>query len=492
MIKTLQLQPIDKLAITLIVSLTLVIGGLIWLGNSCGNQCLLQTGPRVKEFSWENREIGAEDQAFIITFDRPMDHASVEKNLVIDPPLPGKLSWAGRRLAYTLTSPIPYGEKYHLQIEGAREQFPSGNRLGQTLGIFEREFKSRDRAFAYIGTNGEEQGRLIFYNLTEEKKTLLTPADLTVMAFEFYPDGKKILFSAVAKNQGVQGIRELQLYQVDSSQSPAKIELVLDNKDYQNNHFDLAKDGETIVVQRIERRNPINFDLWAVKSGEKPRQLNIQGGEFLIAPDSKTLAVTQGEGIALLPLKTETKPLDFLPKFGRILNFSADGTAAAMVNFNTDNAKMRYIRSLFYVNNQGLQKRLLNLQGSIIDCQFNATGSDLYCLLTELVTNSQEYKEKPYFAKIDVKTGQVTPLLELADYRDIHINLSPDSLAIIFDQLRTSYDTNPTNPLTTDSGETIIGGRLWMLIPPLQDGVKASKSDLIELPLAGIRPQWMP
>jgi len=492
MLKTLQLQPIDKLAITLIVSLTLVIGGLIWLGNSCGNQCLLQTGPRVKEFSWENREIGSEDQAFIITFDRPMDHASVEKNLVIDPPLPGKFSWAGRRLAYTLTSPIPYGEKYHLQIEGAREQFRSGNRLGQTLAIFEREFKSRDRAFAYIGTNGEEQGRLIFYNLTEEKKTLLTPANLTVMAFEFYPDGKKILFSAVAKNRGIEGIRELQLYQVDSSQSPAKIELVLDNKDYQNNHFDLAKDGETIVVQRIERRNPINFDLWAVKSGEKPQQLNIQGGEFLIAPDSKTLAVTQGEGIALLPLKFETKPLDFLPKFGRILNFSADGTAAAMVNFNTDNAKMRYIRSLFYVNNQGLQKRLLNLQGSIIDCQFNATGSDLYCLLTELVTNSQEYKEKPYFAKIDVKTGQVTPLLELADYRDIHISLSPDSLAIIFDQLRTSYDTNPTNPLTTDSGETIIGGRLWMLIPPLQDGVKASKSDLIELPLAGIRPQWMP
>ena len=492
MIKTLQLQPIDKLAIQLMLSLTLVIGGFIWLGNSCGNQCLFQTGPRIKEFSWENREIGSEDQAFIITFDRSMDHASVEKNLVIDPPLPGKFSWAGRRLAYTLTSPIPYGEKYHLQIEGAREQFPSGNRLGQTLAIFEREFKSRDRAFAYIGTNGEEQGRLIFYNLTEEKKTLLTPANLTVMAFEFYPDGKKILFSAVAKNQGIQGIRELQLYQVDTSQSPAKIELVLDNKDYQNNHFDLAKDGKTIVVQRIERRNPINFDLWAVKSGEKPQQLNIQGGEFLIAPDSKTLAVTQGEGIALLPLKTETKPLDFLPKFGRILNFSADGTAAAMVNFNTDNAKMRYIRSLFYVNNQGLQKRLLNLQGSIIDCQFNATGSDLYCLLTELVTNSQEYKEKPYFAKIDVKTGQVTPLLELADYRDIHISLSPDSLAIIFDQLRTSYDTNPTNPLTTDSGETIIGGRLWMLIPPLQDGVKASKSDLIELPLAGIRPQWMP
>ncbi len=40
--------------------------------------------------------------------------------------------------------------------------------------------RSRFNPFAYIGTNGEEQGRLIFYNLTEEKKTLLTPANLTV------------------------------------------------------------------------------------------------------------------------------------------------------------------------------------------------------------------------------------------------------------------------------------------------------------------------
>jgi hypothetical protein len=66
--------------------------------------------------------------------------------------------------------------------------------------MFEREFKSCDRAFAYIGTNGEEQGRLIFYNLTEEKKTLLTPANLTVMAFEFYPDGKKSSFGRGEKS----------------------------------------------------------------------------------------------------------------------------------------------------------------------------------------------------------------------------------------------------------------------------------------------------
>jgi Tol biopolymer transport system component len=487
------LQPIDKLAISLILSLGVVIGGLIYAGTFCGEACLVQTGPRVKEFSWSGKTIGVEDKAFILTFDRPMDHASVEKNLVIDPPLPGKFSWAGRRLAYTLKSPIPYGETYEVQLEGAREHFRSGERAGQPLQSFVGQFKSRDRAFAYIGTDGAEQGRLILYNLTEQKKTLLTPANLNVMAFEFYPEGEKILFSAAAKNQGFQGIRELELYQVSTEKGGgAPIEKVLDNRDYQNNQFDLSPDGKTIVVQRVNRQNPADFDLWMIGSDRQPRRLNTPGGDFTIAPDGKTIAVAQGEGIALLPLETEAKPLDFLPKFGRVLSFSPDGTAAAMVNFNTDNAKLRYARSLFYVNNQGLQKRLLDVQGSIVDCHFNASGSDLYCLLTQLAIDSQEYQETPYLARINVHTGKLTPLLELPNYRDIRIGLSPDGLAILFDQIMTSENATASNPLSTDSGEAIAGGRLWMLIPPIAEDSKPSKPDLIELPLAGIRPQWMP
>ena len=93
-----------------------------------------------------------------------------------------------------------------------------------------------------------------------------------------------------------------------------------------------------------------------LKDQGKPQPLNVRGGEFLITPDSQTLAIAKGEGIALLPLKPGANPLDFLPKFGRVLSFSRDGRAAAMVNYNTDNAKLKYTRSLFYVNNQGIQK----------------------------------------------------------------------------------------------------------------------------------------
>jgi dipeptidyl aminopeptidase/acylaminoacyl peptidase len=422
-----------------------------------------------------------------------MDRASVEKNLVIEPPLPGKFSWAGRRLAYTLLAPVPYGETYHLQIEGARERFRPGDRPGQTLQSFEGEFKSRDRAFAYIGTRGEERGRLILYNITRERKTLLTPPDLAVTDFTFYPGREKILFAAAPGKLGFQGIRELELYTVTTdSDGERKIVRVLDNETYQNDRFELSADGRTIVVRRVNRNNPVDFDLWAIEGMNPPRRLNVRGGDFTLAPDGKTLAVAQGEGIAIFPLRAGAKPLDFLARFGRVLGFSPEGTAAALVDFNTDNPGARYVRSLYYVNDRGQQKRLLDVRGSIVDCRFDPSGAHLYCLLAQLITDGREYREKPYLARIDVRTARPLPLLEFPDYRDLKIDLSPDGLALLFDQVATSQDANDENPLSTDSGEAIVGGRLWMLIPPLADDARASEPDLIELPLAGIRPRWMP
>ncbi|NJP18887.1 MAG: Ig-like domain-containing protein [Hydrococcus sp. CRU_1_1] len=491
------LQPIDRISLTLILIFSLAIGGLVWGGTACGTACFVRTGPRIREFSWQNKQVGAEDKAFIMTFDRPMDRKEVEKNLEISPPLSGKISWAGRRLAYTLDTPVPYGESYEVTLKDAREHFRAKAEAGQVMQPFSGQFHSRDRAFAYIGTLGHEQGRLIINNLTQNKKALLTPSDLVVMDFKFYPKGDRILFSAAPRSLGDRGLRELQLYQISTqlpengSESSQKAELILDNKDYQNNQFDLSSDGETIVVQRVNRKNPADFDLWMVRSGTEPKRLNTSGGEFLIAPDGQTIAVAQGQGIGILPLKPGAEAIDFLPKFGKILSFSRDGSAAAMVNFNMDNAKLRYTRSLFYVNNQGVQKELLGIQGSILDCQFNATDTHLYCLLTQLL-DGEEYQEKPYFARINIETAKVTPLLALPDFRDIKVSLAPDGLAILFDQIVRGNSANSAAPLTTSSGEPIREGRLWLLVPPPDDAPSGTKPQLEELPLQGFRPQWQP
>lgn len=494
--------PIDKICFSFIVFLTLLITILIGGSKLCiNNQCVFNNSPKVKEFSWDNYKISSSDQAFVLTFDRPMDHKSVEKNLIIEPPLPGRISWAGRRLVYTLNTTIPYGTNYRLSLRDAQEKFRGNHKLGTLIEPFIVEFQSRDRAFAYIDSKGENMGQLILFNSTKNNETILTPNNLAVVDFKFSLNGEFIVFSASEKKSGINGLSQLQLYKVSTGLSnsensenlkiPGEIELILDNQEYQNNDFDITgENGEIVVVQRINRQNPTDFDLWLIEPEKIPQPLNHQGGEFLITPDGKNIALAQGEGIAIIPLEKDAKPLDFLPKYGRILSFSPNGSGAAMINFNTQNPKLRYTKSLVYVNNQGTEKELLNVKGSIIDCKFNSYGSHLYCLLTELIEQQQEYREQPYFAVIDIKTNQVIPLVALPNYQDIELSISPDSFGILFDQIITSPDSlTPQKELTTESNEPIINSSLWLLTLPSS---QSPSPQLKELGFAGFKPQWSP
>ncbi len=477
------LQPIDRLAIALVILLALIIGLLVWVGSVCDDTCIFYAGARVNGFNWENKTIGREDRAFILNFNRPLDRTSVEQNLTISPALPGKISWSGLRLAYTLESPAPYGENYQVSLAGATERFPNQEKVGNKIRPFAAKFRSRDRASAYIGTQGIEKGKLILFNWTQQKKTILTPDYLTVFDFEPYPQGDRLLFSAADNKLGIKGILNLQLYSVTTGLNP-QVKLILDNQEYQNNKFDLAQDGKKILVQRLNRNNPNNFGLWMI-TADKPPQLitDAQIGDFMIAPDSQTVAVAQGEGIALLPLETNAKPLDFIPKFGQVLDFTADGTGAAMINYNTDNAKLSYTRSLFYVNTQGVQKELLNTEGSIQNCQFDPTATYLYCWLTKLV-KGKEYVEKPYIAEINLKTSKVKTLVSLAEYQDSKLSVAPDGLGILFER-------SPNNTSSINDSSTTEDKSIWLLIRASQ---KSNSADFNaeQLPFVGFSPQWLP
>ncbi len=491
------LQPIDKIAIALMVVLGLIMGLLVWGGHACDNNCLFHTGARVSSFSWQNKFIGGEDRAFLLTFNRPMDRSTVEENLQIAPPLPGKISWSGLTLAYTLETPAPYGETYQVNLDGARDRFAAED--GEVMQPFVGKFRSRDRAFAYIGSQGEENGRLVLYNWTQQQKTILTPGNLIVFDFEPYPQGDRLLFSAADSDSEIDSIRTLQLYTVTTGLNNRatedfrpQLKLILDNKKYQNNKFDLSQDGKTIVVQRINRQQPSDFGLWAIAETKSPQLISDSpGGDFLLTPDSQTIAVAQGEGIALLPLQPDADPIDFLPQFGQVLSFAPDGSGAAMINYNTDNANLRYTRSLFYVNNQGKQTELLNTEGSILDCQFNPSATQLYCWLTK-VEKTTEYKEKPYLATIDIQTGKTTPILALPEYQDSQISIAPDGLGILFDRILTGEVAATANTPTTNSGEAIVNSYVWMLIPSPSQSPNSSPYQLEQLPFLGFRPQWLP
>ncbi|MEA5616951.1 hypothetical protein VB711_03715 [Cronbergia sp. UHCC 0137] len=519
------IQPLDRIAIAVILLLSLLIGLIIWKGDG--------VKPSVRNFTWQNQKIGAEDISFSLTFSRPMDTKSVEENLKVYPVdtknpedyaknclvntktsednskncpvLVGKISWAGRRMVYTLVTPAPYGTNYKVQLAEARDKFSLQEGKNRRMQPFIGSFSTRDRAILYIGANPEEQGQLVLYNLTQGQKKVITPKDLIVMDFEPFPNGEKILLSA--RSSKTPDLLSSQLYtvttgipsQVGQETEPAgKMDLVLDNKEYQNLKFDLSSDGQRIIVQRGKRDNPGDFGLWYIpvpsNADDKITPKKLQGkpgGDFLITPDSKAVAVAQGQGTAILSLETDTtKPLDFLPQFGLVQAFSKDGSQAAMVKFNTD-----YTRDLFLVTNQGTQKQLLKTTGSILNCQFDTASPTLYCLLTQLISQEQ-YIEQPYLVAINLKTEQQKPLLVLPPgQRNVQMNLAPDGLGLLFDQvvsLETTGVPLPANTLKTDEGEPIASSSLWLMpLLPLAENTDIEMKPEA-LPLVGFHPHWLP
>ncbi len=489
------IQPLDRVAIALMLLLTLLIGFMILKGDV--------VAVRVREFTWQNQQIGADDISFTLNFSRPMDVKSVEENLRIEPPLAGKISWAGRRMVYTLLTPAPYGTNYEVRLQNARDRFAEKEGKNRLIQPFRGNFSSRDRVIMYIGAEPENKGQLVLYNLTEERKNIITPKDLIVMDFKPFPHGEKILFSARTSNN--QDLLSAQLYTVTTGISaqpqtlaePAgKVDLVLDNKQYQNLKFDLSPDGKTIVIQRGNRNDPSDFGLWFMpapsNSGERPTPQRLKsqpGGDFMITPDSKAVAVAQGQGAAILPLQADaSKPLDFLPQFGLVQSFSKDGSQAAMVKFNTD-----YTRDLFLVTNQGIQKPLLKTTGSILNCQFDPASPTLYCLLTQLVSD-EEFIEQPYLVAIDLNTGEQRPLLLLPiEQRNVQMSLAPDGLGLLFDQVMPQLEPVPltANVLKTEDGEAIASSSLW-LMPLLPIDATNSAIQPEKLPLVGFHPRWLP
>jgi hypothetical protein len=226
---------------------------------------------------------------------------------------------------------------------------------------------------------------------------------------------------------------------------------VLDNRDYQNLKFDLSADGQAIVVQRVSQQNPADFGPWLVRPGQPAEPIETEpGGDFMIAPDSQSLLLLQGQGTAIIDLGGEPSsgprpPLDFLPNYGRVLDLAADGTAAAMVNFNQDDPEKRFTESLFLVTNQGREEELLQVSGSILEAHFDPTQPVLYVLVTELVNAAESsdlnpdllpttdaYVEQPLLLAVTLD-GVVSPLLRLPQQQRIHMSVAPDGRSLLLD-----------------------------------------------------------
>lgn len=481
-------QRLDLAAIIFISTLCLPLGFLLYGGRS--------TYPKVQSFSWQAKAIGAEDTAFIFTFNRPMNWDSVAKGLRITPPLPGKFSSSGRRFIYTLDQPIPYGQSFQVGLDGATETAVSRSNLPQQIvQPFKGQFRSRDRAFAYIGVGGAADGRLVLQNLTRQTTTVLTPKSWVVTSFKSYPKGDLLLVGAVERKADLKGTFEQRLYTVSTGlgQEPAgQTRLLLDNAKAQILKFDLSANGGSIVLQRYGRSKKEPVGLWVLEANGNLRLLShAAAGEFLVTPDGSAVTIAENQGVSIVPIAANQSlnAIEYLPHLGMPLGFSRDASSVLMVKFNRDTT-----RSLLWINNQGIQKELFKTDGYILQTQFDPMNREAFCLSIKLNRSRSKTPYSLHINVIDLKSGQQRVLTQQPNQSSGHMSLSPDGTQLLFDKIQVAEEST-TSVLRDTVGQVIAKSALWVL--PLKvknhsDFTKISAQKPSNLSLSGLQPNWLP
>lgn len=481
------LKRFDQIVLGCIFLLTLLVA-LAWgFGAPHSGSLRDRTPNSVQHFSWEGKRISAMDKFFSLSFSQAIDPEFVSQHFSIEPPLPGKLSWVGKRFFYTLSDLPIYGQDYQVKI-ATTENTP--------VEPFLSRFKTRDRAFAYIGTEGTDRGRLILYNLTLQEKSLLTPADLIVLSFDVYPEGDRLLFSAIPRGAANTTIGDQQLYTVttgfnyagepEEAIAAGQIRRILDAEKYTNGKFQLADNGRRIVIQRTNREDPRDRSLWVISGQAEPRALGIPADEFLLSPDAEIMAIAQQNKLSLVPLGRDGGAIRAKEEYSKLLAFSPDQTQQIALQ------TVDGINSIYVLKDQAEDRVLLRTLTPILECRFEPRRAEmLYCLKIDENESLGQKIEEPFLSAINLATGEETPLLALPNYRDVRLSVAADGLALIFDQVVTANPTRNSD-LFTENGLAVEGGRLWLLtLPELGTGsnIQPSPPDAL---MPGYKPQWIP
>jgi hypothetical protein len=120
----------------------------------------------------------------------------------------------------------------------------------------------------------------------------------------------------------------------------------------------------------------------------------------------------------------------------------------------------------------------------------------LYCLKVSLVPRAQQQlSQEAFIAAIDIETVRELAILVLPNYRDVMMSMSPDGVALMFDQTLTRL-ANINTELRSDRGEAIVNANLWLLpIPEIKKiTAKVKPPEVLpkELNYSGFKPKWIP
>ena len=100
----------------------------------------------------------------------------------------------------------------------------------------------------------------------------------------------------------------------------------------------------------------------------------------------------------------------------------------------------------------GENKEVFRSPYPILGCEFEPRDEQvIYCLKTDVIQGENgQYRPEPFLSVINLKEGTDFPLLALPNSENVMLSMSPDGVALLFDQVVTTSPQSSTDLLTTE------------------------------------------
>jgi Tol biopolymer transport system component len=154
--------------------------------------------PRLSLFSPTAGAQNVSSQAHLqLTFNRPMNQASVETALQMTPPLPGAFAWEGNSVTFTPAQPWPLNSTITITLMSGAIKSAQGLPL---LGEHQWTFTVGGKRLAYL--TGQIPNLWIITSGEEASPRPITTEAIGIYDFAISPDGTHFLYSALRADGG--------------------------------------------------------------------------------------------------------------------------------------------------------------------------------------------------------------------------------------------------------------------------------------------------
>lgn len=469
---------------TLFVVLALAIMVLVLVG--------VQAPPRIIGLNITQKVNPSQQRQLLIHFNHSMDRRSVETNFSLEPETKGTFSWSGRTLAFTPEEILPYEQSFQLKIKKAafdENSIP----LAQD---FHFQFTTNPLLFAYIGSEGEEAGRLVVSTVDGASRQIITEKKLSIDSFSVSTDGNRIYILGYIENLYNNHRNELYVYDLQKKQL---IQLTND-KYYLNKAFHLSPDGGAILLFRVQVDAAgvylTGVQGWMSSLPEVHFKKFLDGNALSLnsyfSPDGSYLLYRDSTFQLLELNKHQVDTSLFLGDFDHSYGFHPSLPVLLFNQYDyTDVFSMNNFLILFY--GDGHQQKVDFGQGLTRDTVFTPDGKSLVTIFSK-PEEAFEDRESLYPLRIfhlylyDIATQKIEQLTSSFDYSEEAPTVSPDSKYLLFERYETfSKDVviDPAYRDVADSLSSIVSsGKIWRM--------DMRTREFHELPMKGTKVTFFP